>query len=244
MKRKLIAILCAITMLIPMAILPLSAASSGDMYQWTDAAGYWTNYTQKTNPDYSFAVIGDIQNLTAGDIDNGTHHTKVLFNWLVNNKTSRNIQYAFGLGDSINTLASWPEDNYQTSTHNPAEWDLAATQFARLTEAGIPYMVIRGNHDDEAGFHPYICNTTYKNQIIKNENGAEVGGFFYDSSKAAQNGNSMSNAYRKINIGGTKYLMLGLDYNIYQNADVRNWANSVISANPDCTVIVAVSTET
>ena len=229
MKKKLIAILCAAALLIPMALLPITAVSSGT--QWTDAGGYWTNYTKKTTPDYSFAVIGDIQFITAPDVDYDTHFTRVLFDWIVNNKTSRNIQYVFGLGDSINTLSSWPEDGYNTSTHNPAEWNTAATQFARLTSAGIPYMVVRGNHDDEAGFHKYICTTDYKNQMS---------GFFYDESAPAKDGNSMSNSYRKITIGGTKYLMLGLDYNIYNNKAVRDWANSVISANPDHTVIITV----
>lgn len=239
MKRRLIAILCAVAMLIPMAVLPLSAAEVLPPQKW-EGEEHWIDYTLKNTPDYSFAVLGDIQYLTAYDVDNNNTFTKLLFDWIIDKKDTKNIQYVFGLGDSINTLSSWSEDGYNTSVHNPAEWNIAGTQFARLTNAGIPYMVIRGNHDDESGFHTYICTEAYQNQIIKDANGNEVGGFYYDSTKAAKDGNSMSNAYRKITIGGTKYLMLGLDYNIYQNQAVRDWANSVISANPDYTVIASV----
>lgn len=224
MKKKIIAILCAIAMLLPMAVLPSSAATN-----WKDDS-YWTNYTLKNTPDYSFAVIGDIQYLTAYDVDKGHHYTRLLFDWIMNNRNTRNIQYVFGLGDSINTLASWPEGSYSTSVHNPAEWKIAADQFARF-DGVIPYMVIRGNHDDEAGFHKYICTTDYQNQMS---------GFFYDDTKPAKDGNSMSNSFRKITIGNEKYLMLGLDYNIYNNKAVRDWANDVIAANPDYKVIVSI----
>ena len=224
MKKRLLAILCVVALLIPMAALPAVAATN-----WADES-YWTNYQLKNTPDYSFAVLGDIQYLTSTDVDNDHHYTQLLFDWIMDNKDSRNIQYVFGLGDTINTLSSWPESGYSTSVHNPAEWQLAANQFARLN-GQIPYMVIRGNHDDEAGFHKYICTDDYKNQMS---------GFFYDSSKAAKDGNSMSNCFQKITNGTEKYLMLGLDYNIYNNAAVREWANEVIAANPDHKVIVSI----
>lgn len=225
MKKRLLAILCAVALLLPMAALPTVAAT----VNWT-AESYWTDYQLKNTPDYSFAVLGDIQFLTATDVDNGHHYTQLLFDWILKNKDSRKIKYVFGLGDSINTLTSYPEDGYSTSVHNPAEWKLAANQFARLN-GKIPYMVVRGNHDDEAGYHKYICTTDYKNQMS---------GFFYDDTKAAKDGNSMSNSFTKVTIGTEKYLMLGLDYNIYNNSAVRNWANEVIAANPDHKVIVSI----
>lgn len=225
MKKRFLAILCIVALLLPMAALPAVAATN-----WQDES-YWTDYQLKNTPDYSFAVLGDIQYLTSTDVDNGHHYTRLLFDWIMDNKDTKNIQYVFGLGDTINTLSSWPEDGYSTSIHNPAEWTLAAAQFARLSKAGIPYMVVRGNHDDEAGFNKYICTNDYKNQMS---------GFFYDDTKAAKDGNSMSNSFRKITIGEEKYLMLGLDYNIYNNAAVRNWASDVIAANPDHKVIVSI----
>ena len=51
-------------------------------------------------------------------------------------------------------------------------------------------------------------------------------------------GNSMSNSYRKIEIGNHKYLMLNLDYNVRE--ETKDWANKVISENPDYKVIVSM----
>ena len=247
MKKRLLAILCAVALLLPMAVLPSTAATALPPQKW-EGEEHWIDYTLKNAPDYSFAVLGDIQFLTARDVDNNTTFTQHLFDWIIDKKDTRNIQYVFGLGDSINTLSSWGEvgesgtvkDGYYTSVHNPAEWKIAGDQFARLSQSGIPYMVVRGNHDDEAGFNSAIATEAYQNQIMEDANGNEIGGFFYDSSKPSKDGNSMSNAYTKLTIGGTKYLMLGLDYNIYENQAVRDWANSVISANPDHTVIVSI----
>ena len=224
MKRKLIALICIIALMLPMALLPAQAATN------LSAESNWTNYQLKNTPDYSFAVLGDFQYLTAHDVDTGHRYTQNLFSWILDNQEARNIQYVFGLGDSINTIPSYPEDGYSTSTHNPAEWKLAASQFARL-DGKIPYIVVRGNHDDEAGFNKYIATSDYKKQMS---------GFFYDTTKASKDGNSLSNSFRKITIGNEKYLMLGLDYDIYNNTAVQNWANEVIAANPDCRVIVTI----
>ena len=225
MMKKLISMICVVTFLLAMMAFPVSAATT----TW-ESESYWVDYELKNTPDYSFAVVGDIQAITEHDVDNGHRYTQVLFDWILNNRKSRNIQYVFGLGDSINTVTSYPEESYNTSEHNPAEWKIAGDQYARLNGV-IPYLAVRGNHDDVEGYHSAICTTDYQKQMT---------GFFYDSTNPTASGNSMSNSYRKITIGEEKYLMLGLDYNIYNNSAVRNWANEVIAANPDYKVIVSI----
>ncbi len=218
MKKKLIAILCAVAMLIPMAVMPASALAG------------WTTYSQPTDIDYSFVVIGDMQSMTWTDNKTGTQYVKSVFDWILNNKETRNIEYVFGLGDTIDTLTTYDTNVVQGNgkTQNVNEWIVASTQIHRL-DGVIPYTVIRGNHDDEGGYHKYICTDDYVNQM---------NGFYYDSSKPATLGNSMSNSYRKIEIGGTKYLMLSIDYNADSN--VLAWANDVVSSNPDHRVIASV----
>ncbi|MBO5683020.1 MAG: Ig-like domain-containing protein, partial [Clostridia bacterium] len=234
MKRKLIALICILALLLPMAVMPTSAAA----YTYTSSSTGAPN----ANTDYSFAVIGDMQIWTELDQEsNGTTaYTKTVFDWLLQNKDSRKIKYVFELGDTVDTLISWPTNGYNTSVTNPRQWQIAAEQFARL-EGKIPYMVIRGNHDDEAGFHKYICTDDYKNRMS---------GFCYDPNEAAVYGNSMSNSYQKIEIGGVKYLMLGLDFHLHEtcidgnpcenSARVITWANNVIAANPEYRVMVSV----
>ena len=217
MKKRLLCIVCIIALLLSMTAFPVSAADSD-----------WITRSAPSGVDHSFAVLGDIQTLTWHDRRSGTNYVETMFDWLIDNRQSRSIEYVFGLGDTIETLSTWPENGYNTSVTNPAEWALTSEQFARL-DGVIPYLVIRGNHDDEAGYHSYICTDDYKSQMS---------GFFYDPTKPAVGGNSMSNSYRKITVGTQKYLMLALDYDI--NEDIIAWANAVIEANPDYRVIISV----
>ena len=217
MKKRLLSIVCIIALLLSMSAFPASAAT-----------GDWITQDPPANVDYSFAVLGDIQTLTWYDRRDGSDYVEQMFDWLLDNRASRKIEYVIGLGDTIDTLSTWPESGYNTSVTNPAEWNLTAEQFARL-DGVIPYLVIRGNHDDEAGYHNHICTDNYKNQM---------NGFFYDPSKPAVYGNSMSNSYQKITVGGEKYLMLALDYDL--NDDIIAWADAVIEANPDYKVIVSI----
>ena len=217
--KKIVAVFCLLAMLVSMTTLGSFSAS---------AASTWIGRPAPEDVEYSFAVIGDIQTLTEKDESNGSHFVSSIFSWLLSSRESRKIEYVFGLGDTIETLSTWPEDGYNTSFVNPAEWQLASEQFHRL-DGIIPYLVVRGNHDDEAGFHKYICTDAYKAQMDE---------FFYDPEKPALHGNSMSNSYRKIEICGVKYLMMALDYDI--NDDIIAWANEVIAANPEYRVIVSV----
>ncbi len=216
--KKIVALICLIALILSMSAMTASAA------------GDWFDYERTTDPDYSFAVIGDIQTLAWYDQRVATTYTQTLFDWILNNKESRKIEYVFGLGDTIETLSSWDEGGYNTSVTNPGEWRITSTQIARLNGT-IPYLVVRGNHDDEAGYHEYICTDDYKDQMT---------GFFCDETgtEPGLNGNSLSNSYRKIRIGTQKYLMLALDFDI--NDDVIEWANNIISENYDHKVIVAV----
>ena len=218
MKRKLIAIICAVALLLSASAMSVSALGS------------WTTYSKPTDVDYSFVVFGDMQSMTWTDNKQGTTYVKSIFDWILNNKTSRNIEYVFGLGDTIDTLTTYDTNKVEGNgkTQNVNEWIVASTQIHRL-DGVIPYTIIRGNHDDEGGYHKYICTEDYQNQMT---------GFYYDSSKPATLGNSMSNSYRKITIGGQKYLMLSLDY--HADDAVIEWANQVVAANPSYRVIASV----
>ena len=218
MKKRIIAMVCLVALLFSVAAISASALAS------------WVTYATPSDIDYSFVAIGDMQSMTWTDNKQGTTHVKTIFDWILNNKSSRKIEYVFGLGDSIDTLTTYntnvPEANGKKQNVN--EWIVVSDQFHRL-DGVIPYSIVRGNHDDEGGYHKYICTDAYKEQMD---------GFFYDPSKPATHGNSMSNHYNKITIGGTKYLMLSIDYGA--DSKVMAWANEVISSNPDYRVIVSV----
>lgn len=218
MKNRVISIICLIAILASMTTMGAMSAASAEL---------WIDKEPAKNVDYSFAVVGDIQTITKTDVNQGTRYVAGLFEWLIENKSSRKIEYVFGLGDTVDTLTSYPE-SYNPAFNNPREWQLASTSISMLNGI-IPYSIVRGNHDDEGGYHKYICTDYYVSQMD---------GFYYNSGLPATKGNSMSNSYRKIEIGGHKYLMLTLDFNITD--DIKAWANQVISENPDYHVIVSI----
>lgn len=218
MKNKIIAMICLVATLLSMTTLGACSAA---------AAETWINYELSEEPDYSFAVIGDIQTLAWFDQRESTTYTKTLFDWILDNADERKIEYVFGLGDTIETLSSWGEEGYNTSVTNPGEWALTSKEIKRL-DGVIPYLITRGNHDDEAGYHKYICTDAYK---------AQMDGFCYDADKIALRGNSMSNSYKTIEVNSQKYLMMSLDFDV--NDDTIAWANKVISEYSDHRVIVA-----
>ena len=219
MKNRVISMICLIALLLSMTT--LGALSS------TAATTLWIDKEPAKNVDYSFAVVGDIQTITYSDTHQGTRYVATLFEWLIQNQRSRRIEYVFGLGDTVETLTSYPE-SYNPSVNNPREWETASQSISMLNGI-IPYSVVRGNHDDEGGYHKYICTDYYKSQMDK---------FYYDPMLPATAGNSMSNSYRKIDICGHKYLMLTLDFNITDG--VKAWANELIAENPDYHVIVSI----
>ena len=160
------------------------------------------NPNPPTEYDYSFAVVGDIQ-YTTENYPNELPHT---FDWLINNKESKNLQYVFNTGDITNTSTD-------------REYTDIDEQLLRLKEAGINQSVVRGNHDKIAGYDKHITTEKYS-----------YGGDFesYDG--------SMKTYYRKVTIGGIKYMMLTLDF-FPCTAEV-DWAKQKIEANPDYNVII------
>ena len=128
------------------------------------------------------------------------------FDWLIDNKDNAKLQYVFNTGDITN-------DSLDT------EYEDISEQLLRLKDAGINQSVVRGNHDTIAGYDTYITADKFS-----------YGGDFvsYDG--------SMKTYYRKITIGGIKYMMLTLDF--FPCTDEVAWAKQIIEANPDYNVII------
>ncbi len=123
----------------------------------TDESGNGHNVTlgkvwfdAEVNPedyDYSFAVVGDTQYV------NYNWHDRYddIYDWIVENKETRKIEYVLNMGDMTENSAD-------------AQWERAATEHAKL-DGLVPYTVLRGNHDKTDGlnatFNKAPYNTTY-----------------------------------------------------------------------------------
>lgn len=128
---------------------------------------------------YSFCVVGDTQVLTDSYPDKLTY----IYDWIVENKEDKNIQFVFGLGD----ITNYSRDD---------EWQVAQEQINKLNGV-VPYSLIRGseNHDQSAKFNEYFNKPVYTDTLEG----------FYEADK-------INNTWRTFSVGGVNYLFVMLDF--------------------------------
>ena len=143
-----------------------------DLKSWIGDKSSVTDYL------YSFVIVGDTQIIA----QNHSDKFHMIYDWILSNKTAKNIQYVFGLGDITNGSSG-------------AEWNVASENIFRLNGI-IPYSAVRGNHDKIGNYNNVFANNS--------EYMAQFDGFYKE--------NDATNTYRLITIGETKYLMITLDY--------------------------------
>ncbi len=157
--------------------------------------------------DYSMVVVGDQQYLNrlygeSGDMD-------TMYDYIVDfaSDSDNKVEYLFNMGDI-------------TDQSTQAEWDRAVKGFDMLTEIGVDYSFVRGNHDLLAGYNANLAYDKYGRDIV---DGTYCG--------------DMTSYYKTLEIGGVNYLMLVLDY--APKDEVLEWANTIVKKHPLHNVIVA-----
>ena len=88
--------------------------------------------------DFSFAVLGDTQNLL---VDYPQKYVQ-MYDWIINNVENEKIAYVIGLGDI-------------TDKDTNIEWGKAREQIMRLNNV-VPYTIVRGNHDSKSKYKNYF----------------------------------------------------------------------------------------
>lgn len=158
---------------------------------------------------YSFAVIGDIQCTTKDNPDN----LAPLYQWIADNKESKNIEYVIGLGDI-------------TDGGSDTEWEDAKNAMSIL-DGVVDYSLVRGNHDlydDPSHMDQYFANDpAYTTQFDS------YGGYY-------ENG-SVNNTWRTLTVGQTDWLLLNLDMGVPD--PVIDWAKEIIESHPNHKVIIS-----
>jgi hypothetical protein len=170
---------------------------------------------QVSPPDFTVVVLPDPQNETQ-------YFPQALNSqaqWIVNNRQALNIQMVMTEGDNLNDGAS------------TAQLQTLDAAFRLLDNAAIPYLLGVGNHDYN-GFNPKISrNLTGFNQWFgsgRYSGKAFFGGNFPSGSNA--------NSYAVVTINGKQFLFLTLEYRATSAS--LDWAESILSANPDKEAIV------
>lgn len=166
--------------------------------------------------DFSIVVLPDTQNEAQFFPQVMNSQTT----WIVNNADARNIQVVLGVGDIVNDGAS------------DAQQQNASAAIKMLDNAGIPYLLAIGNHDYD-GANPKSRSVVGFNRWF---------GPARYAGKAFYKGNfpsgSNENFYGELTIGGTTYLFLMLEFR--PRSSSLDWAESILSANPDKEAIVVV----
>ncbi|MBQ3017076.1 MAG: metallophosphoesterase [Clostridia bacterium] len=204
-------------------------------------------------PSYSFAVMGDTQMLA----DYYPEKMPVLYQWIVDNAAAdkKNIKFAIGLGDITNDNGR--DDRYEYDEANKVyykvsttadgsapytQWDVAYDAIT-LLDGKVHYALVRGNHDVYSGYDGVRLegfNSHFENsEWFTAQFTAENGGGLYTTGPDPVTGYRVSyaNTYQTLTVNNTNYLFLNLDWRI--TADIVNWAEQVLKAHPDHSVIVS-----
>ena len=196
----------------------LMADLSGNGYDLTGKSIWFSERSAIGDYAYSFVVVGDTQVVARDEsvTDGGTHSLSFIgnfnkiFDYIVDNKEEKNIQFAFHMGD----ITDW---------NNDSEWKTAMTGINKMNGL-IPYNLVRGNHDAS---DKYIANYTIETFESNVAQGEEFGSF----------DDNTLNTYQTLTVGEVKYLMLALD--LGPSKAVIEWANEVVESHPEHNVIIS-----
>ncbi len=154
---------------------------SGNGYNVKYNQIFWSEVPPVEDYAYSLAIVGDTQgvsNFYPDKLDG-------IYDWIIDNKDEKKIQYVFGVGDI-------------TEYDSDAEWTAAKAAITKL-DGVLPYSLVRGQgHDTVAQFDTYFAgHTGYTSQID---------GYYKEG--------SVANTYQTFTIGETDYLVLALDMGV------------------------------
>ena len=166
--------------------------------------------------DFSIIILPDTQNEAQFFPQVMNAQTQ----WIAANAQARNIQMVLGVGDIVNDGAS------------TAQQQNADAAIRVLDNASIPYLLAIGNHDYDAanpksrvvtGFNHWFGPARY------------AGKAFYQGNFPS---GSNENFYGVLTINGKQYLFLLLEFR--PRSASLDWAESILSANPEKEAIVVV----
>lgn len=138
--------------------------------------------------------------------------------WLVANR--KKIDAVFQVGDL-------------TQDNSPVEWAYMQKAFHRVSQAGIPYSVVWGNHDigSKPGKFSDIHNTAMANKYFP------LSGYKRKSYwGGSADGKTLDNYFINFRSGDTDWLVLNLEFG--PSDEALQWADSIVGIHPDKLVIL------
>ncbi|MFV0426430.1 MAG: fibronectin type III domain-containing protein [Beutenbergiaceae bacterium] len=181
-----------------------------------------------TNP-FTIVVIPDTQKY-AENADLAANYTAQT-EWIVEQQDALGIKFVMHLGDIVN------------SHPVTSQWDRATAAQSVLDEAAIPNSVLPGNHDmslstgEAPKYNTYFPPSRYADASW-NSDTVSYGGYLGQNQFGPDPVDRQNmNNYSLLTVGGVDLLMLNIEYEMPQYS--IDWAQRVIDAYPDRTVIMA-----
>ena len=169
---------------------------------WNEPPGSWTLAVLPDTQFYSQSKPAIFDRQTA---------------WIARNRETNNILFVLHVGDIVNS----PQARYQ--------WERAKKSMGILSDAGIPYALVPGNHD--IGTQKYGApdsRETLLNEFFKAGRSGEEFGFFEDG--------RLENTWHTLTTPTGNYVVLALEFG--PRDEVLKWADEVVRAHADRTIIV------
>lgn len=166
--------------------------------------------------------------------------------WLIDNKDLLNLQYVMHVGDLTDNLNYYVASNVNSSykkwqIEGMIEADYGFQMLNKLTTAGIPWSISRGNHDggyDVSALAIWDKYWTQSNAYAKattdDRSEGEPAKYCITTRNSVDH---IYSYYEKIEINGMKYLILVLD--LEADDTVLAWANEVAAYFTDYKIIVS-----
>ena len=216
--KKVLSCLLVVPMLAGLLMLLPFGTSAAAATPWVGAeeGAYTGDYA------FSLAIVGDTQTMCYNGAK-GSSAMPAMYQWIVDNVESKNIQYVIGLGDITEKGEDWGHKNNDTEAETlvgDAEWAYAKEAISKMNGV-VPYTLVRGSgHDGLKRFNDWFSDYTPYTQ--------NIAGYMTEG--------NIGNVYHTFEANGTKYLLLCLDFGTKDPA--LAWASEIIEAHSDHKVIV------
>lgn len=178
---------------------------------------YYGKIAGTTGANFSLIALPDTQ-YYSGNINGGT---SAMFTaqtqWIVNQRTTRNIGYVAHLGDCVehgDSVSEWLNvDGAMKLLENPVTTSLLD---------GIPYGVAVGNHDQSPDGNPVGASTKLFNQYFGTPR------FYKRNYYGDRYGSNLDNQYQLFSAGGMDFITIYLEFDETPDAAILSWANNLL----------------
>lgn len=166
--------------------------------------------------DFAVILLPDTQYYSESYPDTFSTQTR----WIVDHRTERNIAAVLHLGDIVETASV------------TAQWQRADAAIGILeSQPDLPFGLALGNHDQSPNGDP--AGTQQFNQFFPVERFADAADWY-----GGHYGTDNDNHYILFNGGGRDFVAVFIEYDETPDADVLEWADSVLKTHADRLAIV------